>query len=183
MSNTQKFFILQQHGQNLDSKDYAACLIFLQYNELNNVLNGMQEVRFGSRDKSGLWQTVEDQFNIGEHAIVATASQKPVITWTLCVVQQHGEDDGAIIVLYLVPIDDTKISWIFPEEAKLISVLKDDIVVRKVAPSYHKTAMIRISIAEETVQQGHTSLSSLQFNLSFLQYSPYMYLLFVDILV
>ena len=126
--------------------------------DLRNVLNSLksstidcvpQNVEESRHDDK---ENNEEQFKIGE--AVACIWQEDVgynITWYLGIVDQIVGDK--VYVLYMRKSDKQGLSWLFPDEAEIHDMSRDQIIARNIEITYSMTAMIRGNILRQTMTQ------------------------------
>ena len=162
IANPEKLFKLKRDGKNLSSEDYGACLITyfegttniskLTLPDLQNALTSIKATMFGpnSDDKSS------DDFFLGEHVIAVWYTNKYI--WELGVVHSCNSLNKPYIS-YLVPANDQKTSWTFPEEALLYPTEKKQVIFRRLNVTYHKSSKIRVTLDEDVVKDANAILN------------------------
>ena len=97
-------------------------------------------------------------FYAGEHVIVAWCDRN--YSWELGVVEKC--QSANIVVSHMVPTNQEKTCWVFPEEAVTLPVENDQVLLRRVTVHYHQSMRIRVSLTKETVTEA--SLKLQEFN-------------------
>jgi len=170
MANPSKFFKLRKDNQNLLSEEYAACLISyfdnsrslgkLTLSDLKNVIGGIHSVVFGQPAPPSSAEMGDGTFFIGEHVIVAWLDQ--CYDWELGVIEKHTP--AITLVSHLVSTNKSKNCWVFPEEARVLAVASDQILLKNVQVSYHQSIRIKLTINEDTVLKANEELAKLASN-------------------
>ena len=126
--------------------------------DLNNVLNGLQGSLFGVKSTPSEKEN-DERWNVGEHVIVFWVEGENTPVWYLSVVESVS-DDG-IFVSVLTPCNKAKFNWVYPEEAQVYKIDYDQIVMKNIAATYHKSVRIRCSLSSDTMKQIETAMRNL----------------------
>ena len=163
MSNPTKFFKLKRNGENLASEDYASFLITYFENsrsltkltipDLKNVLGSMNSLMLGQPQPSS--SASIETFSSGEHVIVAWKEHQYM--WELGVVERVFNE--TVYISHLISTNREKSMWVFPEEAIVHPVERDQILLRRIKATYHKSLRIRVSLDNGTVDEANVALT------------------------
>ena len=117
--------------------------------DLKNVLGGINAVIFYPIQPSP-----SDACVSGEHVIVAWRCKEYM--WELGVVEKITNEK--IYISHLIPTNKNKSLWVFPEEAIVHPVEKEQSLLRRVKAIYHQSLRIRVSLDSGTVKEADDAL-------------------------